>query len=159
MRKKTPAKKTAARPPSAAAAAVAAVVSQTTPPGSRTRKAKAAPAPAPRSAVLASALVRRGPGRPPRSDEPTAPAPRSAVLASALVQRRPGRPPRSDEPTASVIVRMPASVMASAREYAASQRRTLNAVFLDGLARELSESGRPLPPLLTHPDSAATDGI
>ena len=127
MRKKTPAKKTAARPPSAAAAAVAAVVSQTTPPGSRTRKAK------------------------------TAPAPRSA--APAPVQRGPGRPPRSDEPTASVIVRMPASVMASAREYAASQRRTLNAVFLDGLARELSESGRPLPPLLSHPDSAATDGI
>ena len=131
MKKKTPAKKTAARPPSAAAAAVAAVVSQTQPPGSRTRKAKAAPA--------------------------SASAPRSA--APAPVQRGPGRPPRSDEPTASVIVRMPASVISAAREYAASQRRTLNAVFLDGLARELAESGRPLPPLLTHPDSAATDGI
>ena len=117
------------------------------------RKAAARP-PSAAAAAVAAAVSQT---KPPGSRTRTAPAPRAAAPAS--VQRGPGRPPRSDEPTASVIVRMPASVMASAREYAASQRRTLNAVFLDGLARELAESGRPLPPLLSHPDSAATDGI
>ena len=111
----------------------------------------------PPSAAAAAVAAAVSQTKPPGSRTRKAPAPRSAAPAS--VQRGPGRPPRSDEPTASVIVRMPASVMASAREYAASQRRTLNAVFLDGLARELAESGRPLPPLLSHPDSAATDGI
>ena len=92
---------------------------------------------------------------------PPRPPTRNAKAAAAPppAPRRPGRPPRSDEPTASAIVRMPESVVAAAREYAASQRRPLNAVFLDGLARELAASGQPLPPLLSHPDSAATGGI
>ena len=72
---------------------------------------------------------------------------------------RPGRPPRSNEPTKATIVRMPASAFTAAHNYAKSQRRALNYVLLDGLAREINASGRPLPPSLRHPDEMGREGL